>query len=488
MGDLGIRMDHIKVTYDTQDVFSFDHLTAYKDEKIAIVGENGVAKSTLLKLIYGVLTPSQGSIERHVHFNYMSQLAMDNSVSRIDDLDFKMLSELNVPENEWHQLSGGEKRKLTLTHTLSSYSEGLLLDEPTTHMDAEGIQQLIDYLKYYYGLLIFVSHDRDFINALATKIWEINDHTIEVFSGNYDAYVEQKEEQIAYIEHENDKKRKEKERLMAALEDKQKKAEKVGEASPKSKKKNIKPNRLAASKQKDTVQKSMFKNMKNIEQRIKNIGEETALQDERHIDFPTIKSLEMHNNFPIMGEDIYLKLGNKTLFDGVRFQVPKGERLAIVGDNGVGKTSLLNYIVNEQEGITISQNAKIKVYNQMDYIPKNDQNVLAYLGKNTYYHTELIRNILINLGFDERTLNHKKMNELSGGESTKISIAKLLVEPSNILILDEPTNFIDVHTIEALERLLKSYKGTVIFTSHDQKFIAQVATQVWRIEDGKIKY
>ena len=488
MSDLAIRMNHIKVTYDTQDIFTFENLTAYKDERIAIVGENGVGKSTLLRLIYGTIMPSQGSIERHVRFNYMSQLEMNNSVSHHDALDFKMLSELNVPENEWHQLSGGEKRKLTLTHTLSSYSEGLLLDEPTTHMDAEGIQQLIDYLKYYYGLLIFVSHDRDFINALATKVWEINNHKVEVFSGNYDMYLEQKEEQLAYIERENDKKRKEKERLMVALENKQKKAEKVGKASAKSKKKNIKPNRLAASKQKDTVQKNMFKNVKNIQQRIDNIGEETLLQEERQIDFPTIKSLEMHKNFPIMGRDIYLKRGDKTLLDGVSFQISKGERLAIVGDNGVGKTSLLQYIVDEQEGITISQNAKIKVYNQMDYMPTSNQNVLEYLGENTYYHTELIRNILINLGFDERTLNHKKMDELSGGEATKLSIARLLVAPSNILILDEPTNFLDVYTIEALERLLKSYKGTVIFTSHDQTFIKHVATKVWRIEEHQIKY
>ncbi|WP_353419306.1 ATP-binding cassette domain-containing protein [Staphylococcus delphini] len=123
----------------------------------------------------------------------------------------------------------------------------------------------------------------------------------------------------------------------------------------------------------------------------------------------------------------------------------------------------------------------------MGYILDDDQTLIKYLEEKSDYENSLIKSVLLNLGFSQLEINTKKMNELSGGEATKLSIAKLLLEPSNVLILDEPTNFMDVYTIEALENLLMSYKGTVIFTTHDQAFVDKVATQVWEIKNARLQ-
>ncbi|PCF35729.1 hypothetical protein B5C00_01725 [Staphylococcus delphini] len=487
MNNLAIKLENVKFTYGTKALITIKTLAAYKNERIAIVGKNGSGKTTLLKLIQGIITPHEGTIKTYIKMTYIPQIEYDQLTVDTNTLDFELLSKFHVPDITMTHLSGGEKRKLLLTEGLSYYTEGLLLDEPTTHMDYKGINQLKSILNYHYGLVIFVSHDRDFINEIATQIWEIEDGQINVYLGNYDDYMQQKNEMLEAVKNENDKKQKERKRLQKSLEEKRKQAESIEKISKKQRKRHIKPNRLAASKQKDTVQKSIFKNAKNIEKRIENIGEDLTIGELPQIEFPTVKSLEMHKRFPIMGEDITLTINDKQIFNRLSFQFEKGEKIAIIGDNGTGKTSLLNYIIRNEEGMTISKNAKIKVYEQMGYILDDDQTLIKYLEEKSDYENSLIKSVLLNLGFSQLEINTKKMNELSGGEATKLSIAKLLLEPSNVLILDEPTNFMDVYTIEALENLLMSYKGTVIFTTHDQAFVDKVATQVWEIKNARLQ-
>ena len=198
------------------------------------------------------------------------------------------------------------------------------------------------------------------------------------------------------------------------------------------------------------------------------------------------KSMEIHNKFPIMAQDLTVQRGEKVLLDNVSFQFPLGKVIAITGSNGSGKSSLLHEIRNYAPGMDISPKVTIETYRQMDYRMSTDAPVLSHLMKQTEYSEPVVRSILQNLGFKQDEVS-KPLHNLSGGEATRVSLALLFVKPSNVIILDEPTNFIDLDTIEALESFIEAYEGTVILTSHDKYFVERVADIVYRIEDGKLK-
>lgn len=186
-----------------------------------------------------------------------------------------------------------------------------------------------------------------------------------------------------------------------------------------------------------------------------------------------------------MGQSINLYAGDKLLLDNVDFQFPLGKRIAITGDNGTGKSTLLHSILNEAEGMIVSKKVIFSSYKQMDYKLTGSVPVIDYLMKQTDYPENTVRSILNNLGFKQTEIL-KPVNTLSGGEAIRISMASLFVRPSNVLILDEPTNFIDIQTIEALEGFIKQYPGTIIFTSHDNYFVEKIADQIWKITDKKL--
>lgn len=479
MNTLTIRLKDISVSFGNKDIFEIEDLSAYINDRIAIVGKNGVGKSTLLKLLAGDLEEYNGEVQRENDFNYFKQIEETNLQSD-NELDFEMLSRLDVPDND--DMSGGEETKFRIVQALSTYQLGLLLDEPTTHLDKESIDYLLEELRYYYGTLIFVSHDRYFINQLATKIWEIEDGGIREFTGNYDDYLEAKEQEELEQANEHEKVVKEKERLQAAIDKKTAKAEKL---AGKEKGNDIKPSRLASSKQKDTVQKQAFKAVKAMESRLGQLKETTSQKVTKAIQFPMSKDLEMHNKFPIMGRDITVTRGEKLLLDQVNFQFPLGATIAITGNNGSGKSSFLSDLVNGEAGFEISPKVKFGLYQQMDYKLQGDVSVLDFLLGKSNLTADKIRPILINLGFtiDEIV---KPVSKLSGGEATKVSLALMFVRPSNVIIMDEPTNFIDINTIEALEKFIQAYKGTIILTSHDKYFVNRVADYVYKIESQKL--
>ena len=479
MNTLTIRLKDISVSFGNKDIFDIDDLSAYINDRIAIVGKNGTGKSTLLKLLAGELEEYTGEVQRENDFNYFKQIE-DTNYQSDNDMDFEMLSRLNVPENEG--MSGGEQTKFRIVKALSTYQLGLLLDEPTTHLDSESIDYLLDELRYYYGTLIFVSHDRYFINQLATKVWEISDGTIREFNGNYDDYLETKEKEALEQAHEHEKTVKEKARLEAAIDKKAQKAEKL---AGKAKGNDIKPDRLSSSKQKDTVQKQAFKAVKAMESRLSQLKETSSPMESKDIQFPLSKDLEMHNKFPIMGRDVSISRGDRLLLDQVNFQFPLGATIAITGSKGSGKSSFLNELIHDEEGFELSPKIKFGFYKQMDYKLQGNTSVLDFLLAKSTLTADKIRAILINLGFTiDETI--KPVNKLSGGEATKVSLALMFVEPSNVIIMDEPTNFIDIKTIEALEKFIKGYKGTIILTSHDKYFVNRIADYVYKIENQNL--
>lgn len=485
MENLALKLTNIRKNLGTKEVVNIQELTVYENNRIGIIGDNGTGKSTLLKIIQGEIVPETGSIQREVSFSYFSQIPKGTKVIDSERMDWELVSRFKVPKNEINTLSGGEETKYRLAQTLSTYQMGLLLDEPTTHLDRNGVDYLIEELRYYYGTLIFVSHDRYFLNQLATKIWEIRDGQVTEYIGNYDAYKQQKESEKLERQRAANNYTKEKKKLEAAISRKKKQAANSEKVSAKKKKQNVRPDRLSSSKQKDTVQKGLQKSFKSMESRLAQLDEPIQPESKKHILFPKVKSVEIHNKFPIRGEQVSLKKGEKSLLEKCDFQFSLEKKIAIVGDNGTGKTTLLNHIVSNGEGIILSPKVTFSVYRQMDYKFSESESILYYLMERTEYSEAVVRSILSNLGFSQTDIG-KPLTSLSGGESTRISLATVFTIPSNVLILDEPTNFIDLTTIEALEELIKAYAGTVLFTSHDSHFVEKLADEVYILNNKQL--
>ncbi|HIB3812461.1 TPA: ABC-F type ribosomal protection protein Msr(C), partial [Enterococcus faecium] len=378
MENLAVNITNLQVSFGNQLELSIDSLRVYQQDRIGIIGENGVGKSTLLKLIAGELFPDHGKIQTEITFNYLPQLTY---LAEAKDLNLELAShfQLRLEETSERKWSGGEERKIELIRLLSSYEQGMLLDEPTTHLDRKSIDRLIEELRYYYGTLVFVSHDRYFLDELATKIWEVKDGEIREFSGNYSAYLTQKELEKKTQLREAESIMKEKKRLEKSIQEKKKQAEKLEKVSSKKKKQQIRPDRLSSSKQKDSVQKAIQKNAKTLERRLQKIGETTNPQQMKQIRFPVPKSLELHSRYPIMGQNVQLERSGRTLLVNGDFQFSLGKKIAIVGENGSGKTTLLEHIRKQGEGILLSPKVSFQVYQQKGNQMTSEESIIRFV-------------------------------------------------------------------------------------------------------------
>lgn len=232
--ELAIKLKNIQQSFGAKEVLNIPELAIYQNDRIGIIGDNGTGKSTLLRLLKGNLAPDAGEVQRKIDFRYYPQQAP--LPKNLADLDGELSSRLALP-NHLEGLSGGEQSKFRLAEILSTYELGLLLDEPTTHLDEAGVELLVEELRYYYGTLVFVSHDRRLLNQLATKIWEVAEGGVTVYSGNYDAYREQKESHTLALAKAGEQYQKEKQRLETAIEQKKAQAIKANQLSAKKRKK-----------------------------------------------------------------------------------------------------------------------------------------------------------------------------------------------------------------------------------------------------------
>lgn len=479
-----IELNNIEVSFSGQLVLNIPRLAVHQFDRIGIVGKNGAGKSTLLKLLAGQITPDKGQVHRFVDFAYFDQLS--RPVKR--EIDYKLLGRLSIPQTEVKNLSGGEQTRLKLAEIFSTYHEGLLIDEPTTHLDEDGVQFFIDELSYYYGALVLVSHDRHVLDELVTKIWEVEDGRVTEYTGNYSDYAEQKKLTRNRQLKEYEKYVKEKTRLLKAAEEKMKKAEKITQPNKRMSKKETKAkaNKMFMTKSKDTSQKAIQRAAKAIEQRAEQLEAVEAPKKEQTLYFPQPAALKLHNKFPIMADRLTLKAGNKILLKEASFQFPLGSTVAITGKNGSGKTTLLRHIIQQGEGIILSPKAVIGSYKQMGYQFEKNETVVSFMKERSDYHESKIRAVLHAMNFTGNDLE-KNVRNLSGGEAIRLVLCQLFLGRYNILILDEPTNFLDVFCIEALERFLKGYEGTVILVSHDRMFIDRVADHIYVMENQQLK-
>ncbi|MCP1156589.1 Msr family ABC-F type ribosomal protection protein [Bacillus infantis] len=473
------ELENIELTYLDKTVLEIVRLAVHQFDRIGIVGKNGAGKSTLIRLLAGIVQPTSGIVKSHVDFAYFDQLKKPEQT----EIDYDLKGKLSIPVTELENFSGGEKTRLKLAQVFSNYHEALLIDEPTTHLDAEGTQFFVEELTYYYGALVLVSHDRYVLDKLVTKIWEVEEGKVTEYAGNYSDYVRQQGLEKRQQLEQHVKFEKEKTRLLKAAGEKMQKAEKVTKGSKEVT--NVKGNRMFETKSKGTSQKVMQRAAKAMEQRVEQLEEFEAPKEEQIIRFHQSGTLQLHNKFPIMADQLRLKAGEKTLLEQSSFQFPLGKTIAIAGKNGSGKTTLLRHILQRGEGTTISPKVVFGVYEQMDYQFTKDETVLEFMKDRSDFDESKIRSVLHSMNITGNDLK-KNVRNLSGGEAIRLVLCQLFLGRYNILILDEPTNFLDVFCIEALERFLKGYEGTVLFVSHDRTFVDRVADCVYVIEDQKL--
>ncbi|MDY0407770.1 Msr family ABC-F type ribosomal protection protein [Virgibacillus soli] len=482
MEQICFELENVEITYLDKEILKIDRLAIHQFDRIGIVGKNGAGKSTILNLLAGNMEPTKGKVLRHVEFGYFEQLEVPSSL----EADPAWIGKLEIPKNS-AQLSGGEKTRLKLAQLFTHYYESLLIDEPTTHLDQDGISFLLEELRYYYGALVLISHDRAILDELVTTIWEIHEGKVHVYSGNYSEYMVQKELELEQQQQAHEQFIKERKRLENAAQEKMKKAQKVAQAGRMSKREaNAKPNKSFMTKSKGTSQKAMQRAAKAIENRMEKLEEVKAVKEDRPIVFYQSKAIELHNKFPIMADRYTLKCANTALLEEVSFQFPLGQKIAITGSNGSGKSTLLNEIANKDDKLIISPKAKIGYFRQMSYQFTTDETVLQFVVNRSKYERSFLRSILHAMQFVGTDIQ-KSVKSLSGGEAIRLQLCQVFLGEYNILLLDEPTNFLDIHAIKALETFITGYRGTILFVSHDKRFIENVADLQFAIHDRKLK-
>ena len=523
-GLLNMRYEirHAIVEYGADRILDDINFEIHDKEKIAIVGRNGCGKTTLLKLIAGDLhmanldsdeacgifmagrqeigflrqisfTDGDITVEEEIKKVFSDIFTCEARMKEIEEAlhhtqDAKLLSEYDFLQKKmeamegyhWRRnmeimfqqfgfpledlqrpigsFSGGQQTKIAFIKLLLSKPDIMLLDEPTNHLDLPTIEWLEGYLKKYDKSVVIVSHDRLFLDRIIDVTYEIEYHHIKRYNGNYSAFMRQKEENLEKQEKDYEEQQKEIKRLTEWIE----------------KWKNT-PTKVAAARSKQMAIEHMV-----------------LIEKPRHFDTKTFKAnftprIESYSNV-ITAKD--LSIGYDTVLSTLSFRLMKGERLAIIGENGKGKSTLLKTLVGLLPPLggefTFGQNVEWGYFDQQKAVINDadpEQSVLDNFWE-CYPDMlrEQVRSALGSFLFSGEEVE-KKMGQLSGGEKVRLALCKMFQTKPNLLILDEPTNHMDMAGKEALEKMLVNYGGTVLFVSHDRYFIQQIATGI--LEFGK---
>lgn len=475
-----INVKDLKKYYGPRLILDIEELKINTGDKIGLVGVNGVGKTTLLEIIAGLIEFDSGniSINSNVTIKYISQL--DDSKNKI--ISGKYASIFDV-ENQWNEnMSGGEKTRFKLAEGFENQGSLMLIDEPTSNLDMDGIDLVIDNFKDYGDTYLAVSHDRGLLDSVCNKILEIENGKVKLYRGNYSKYVETKEEEVSRREFEYQEYTKEKRRLSDLKRNVENKSSNI--KSP--------PKRMGNSEARlhkmggQGAKKNLDSFAKSIESRINHLEVKDKPKEEDVIKINILDSSKPHGKILISGKNINKSYGDNMIFSKASFNIFNGKKVALIGPNGSGKTTLINLILND-ENIDISKNVRIGYFSQSLDILDKDKSILENVMDKSIHHESFARLILARLLFKGDKV-YDKVDVLSGGERVKLSFAKMILEDVNFLILDEPTNYLDISSLEVIEELLANYNGTILLVSHDRRFVENVANELFIIEDKKIKY
>ncbi|WP_013321666.1 ABC-F family ATP-binding cassette domain-containing protein [Gloeothece verrucosa] len=517
-----LRLEHISKIYPTGEVLKDINWEVKPEERVGLVGVNGAGKSTQLKIIMGEVEPTSGEIIRPASLriayltqefdvdptrtvreefwtvfteanqvqHHLAQVQQEMEAADPEKLDLlikkldrlqrqfegldgyaleaqieKILPEMGFSledgDRKVSSFSGGWQMRMSLGKILLQDPDILLLDEPTNHLDLATIEWLENYLKGLKTPMVIISHDREFLDRLCTKIVETERGVSTTYLGNYSAYLQQKEEakvaQLSAYEHQQ----KEIEKQQVFIE------------------------RFRASATRSTQAKSREKQLDKIERIEAPISDLKTLQ----FRFPPAprSGLEV-----VKIEDLVHSYNDNILFLGANLTIERGDRIAFLGPNGAGKSTLLRLIMgmekNDDGNIALGKHNVIPGYfeqNQAEALDLEKTVMETIHDEVPDWKNEEVRTLLGRFLFTKDTV-FKKVAALSGGEKARLALAKMLLRPANLLILDEPTNHLDIPAKEMLEEAIRHYDGTVIIVSHDRYFISQVANKIVEIREGEL--
>lgn len=472
-----IELNKVKKYYGERLVLDIDDLKIYLGDRIGIVGLNGAGKTTLIDILSHRVEPDEGWVKVHGKYEYISQL----EPPLYKNISSEMASKFGVA-NTWDvNMSGGEKTRFKLAKALSNDSLILFADEPTSNLDIDGIQLLEERLLEYNGALIIISHDRDVLDKLCNKIIEVENGKIKVYNGNYAEYRDQKEQEreraiFEYKEYQNEKKR-----LEGVIFDTGQKSKSIKGPPKRMGNSEARLHKMGGQNAKATLDKKV----KNLRKRIEHLEEKEKPLKQRKAKIDMLDSSKLHSKIIIEGKRINKKFDKKIIFKDAEFSIYNGNKIALIGPNGCGKSTLIKMIIDNDPAIKIAYGAKIGYFSQDMSILDNDLSIIENVMNTSIHSEDFARLLLARLLFRGDSV-YKKVGVLSGGEQVKVSFAKIIVQDINLLILDEPTNYLDIDSLEAIESTLKDYDKTLLLVSHDRRFISLIADHIMTIENFKI--
>lgn len=515
----------VSKSYGYSNVFENISFSVNLGDVVGLVGRNGCGKSTLLKIIAGKEDyVGNINIAKNTSIGYLEQASPDLNDERrveeifrepftellkrqkiIDDMAMKMAEvdgvELDrlvdkysdmlnrfiedggyevdntinyvvnglkiskeIRESSYNALSGGEKTLVHFARILLSNPTLLLLDEPTNHLDIERIEWLQGYIQRFKGAVVVVSHDRYFLDKVVNIVIDIEDCGAR-YVGNYSHFVKEKEEKDMrqFEEYKNEQKK------IAELK---KAVERLYEWGMKA------------------DNPSMFRRAKAIQKRIDAMEENATARPQSRKELQlNVKNTNRGGEEVIKVKNLNIKYGDREILNDVSIDIYQGEKLALIGKNGSGKTSFIKSILGEVEcfgDVKIGGSVNIGYLPQLLTFDNDKESLLSYVSNNTMLKEESARRLLAKFDFYKDDVE-RSVGSLSGGEKIRLKLACMLEKDVNTLIFDEPTNHIDVYTREVLEDVLKEFKGTILFVSHDRYFINNIATGIIELNDKKLK-
>ncbi len=517
-----VSLNNINKFYNGNQLLNNISLTIDENDKIGLVGNNGCGKSTLLKIITGSVEPDRFtekdgivSTASKTTIGYLEQMGgldsektvmeemqsvfepVHRAIERLREIEAEIESGDDSSADEYQQLSswieandgyntdvkirmilngmgftenelkrtvsgfsGGEKTRLCISKLLLEEPNLLILDEPTNHLDFKTIMWLEDYLRSYKGAVLIVSHDRYFLDRLCTSVCEIERGTLARYRGNYSAFVRQREENDTRRAKEYEIQQKQ----IAKLED------------------YVAKNLVRASTTK--MAQSKRKQLEKMERVEKPFHDTKSAKI--HFTYSTEPPLDV---LKVKGVDISVGEGSsrKTLVDEINFEVRRGEKVGIIGDNGIGKSTLLKIIQEKlahKGTVRWNSNIKISYFEQESTNLNRELTVMEEIHSRYPSMSDLeVRSLLAQVRLTGENV-FKETGVISGGERAKLCFAIMMQEHGNVLILDEPTNHLDLSSKEAIEEALAEYTGTVIFVSHDRYLLSKIADRLIELTDG----
>lgn len=510
---IDISLNDVQKYYGANLILENIGFELHSNDRMGIVGKNGCGKTTVFKMLTGEENYDKGSISfrKGIKLGYLPQDSsiydevvvsellndgfeelntikeridsviwdLENNIELYGELEDRY-AKLGGYEREeslkrvtlglkidktlfgksFKELSGGERSRVLLGKTLLQNPEVLLLDEPTNHLDIDTVEWLEEFLSDYDGSVLIISHDRYFLDRVTNKILEISYGTSELYLSNFSGYLIEKKEKF--------------ERQLESYLLQQKKIKKMEDA--------IRRFRHWGA---NSDNEAMFKKAKNMEKRIERMDKIDIPKESKKINLSFNDDNESSKRV-LRVQDLSKSFSDKKLFDHISFEITKGEKVALIGKNGTGKTTLIKIIMdNGSDEIRLAENIKIGYLDQNCEFQEKDMSILDFVQRETDIELDKIRGVLARYHFYGEDV-FKKISSLSGGEKSRLKLFIMITKGFNFLVLDEPTNHLDIEFKEVFEETLKEFGGTVLFISHDRYFLNSVGDRIIELDNGKL--